>query len=46
MNDVNSVKNNYTDLRKISDSLNVHLFNPELPGSWRSPGKLEERVMN
>ena len=46
MNDINYVKNNYTDLRNISYSLNVRPFNPELPGSWRPQGKLEEKVMN
>ena len=46
MNDIYYVKNNYTDFRNISYSLNVRPFNPELPGSWRPQGKLEEKVMN
>ena len=46
MNDVNYVKNNYTDLRNISNNLNVRPFNPELPGSLRPQGKFEEKVMN
>ena len=40
------MKNNYIDLRNISVNLNVRPFHPELPGSWRSPGKLEEKVIN
>ena len=42
MNDVNYVKNNYTDLRNISDNLNVRPFNPELPGSLRPQENLHK----
>ena len=46
MNDVTYVKNNYTDFRNISNSLNVRFFNLELPDSQRPAGKLEEKVIN
>ena len=46
MNDVTYVKNNYTDFRNISNSLNVRFFNLELLDSQRPAGKLEEKVIN
>ena len=46
MNDVKYVINNYTDLRNISNSLNVQTVSPELSGNRRPPGKLEEKVIN
>ena len=42
MNEVKYMKNNNTDLRNISDSLNVRPFNPELPGSWHVKRESDE----
>ena len=48
MNEIYQVKNNHTDLRNISDSLNVRPFNTELPGSWKptATGMFKEKVIN
>ena len=40
------MKKNYTDLRNISDSLNVKTFQPKLPGNLKHPGILRGKVMN
>ena len=42
LNDVNDVKKNYTDLRNISDGLNVKTSQPKLPGNQKHSGKLQE----
>ena len=42
MNEVKYMKNNNTDLRNISDSLNVRPINPELPGSWHVKRESDE----
>ena len=42
MIEVKYMKNNNTDLRNISDSLNVRPINPELPGSWHVKKESDE----
>ena len=40
LNDVNYARKNDTDLRNISDSLQVTTLNPELPGNRKHSGKM------
>ena len=43
-NGINDMKKSYPGLRNISDSSNVEISQPKLPGNQKHPRKLEEKI--